>query len=185
MRAAGLKVLSLAAALAVLPLSTAAAQSDQSSAEKAIEEAAEIFEARMEAFGERAEAIGADDSLSEAERELRVAALWKDYEPAVASFTAEVTRHAGAIAAQALAEIDVDALVHEALKEAEDEVASAQTVALAMARNGAWAQDDPEQAYTYTLIAQHAMDEASQAIGEALADVDVEVEIDIDHDDAR
>ncbi len=184
MRAAGFKVLSLAAALAVLPLSTAMAQSGEASAEKAIEDAAEAFEARMEAFGEQAEAIGADESLSETEREIRIASLWKTYEPEVTAFTATVTRHAGAIAAEALADIDVDALVQEALKEAEVEVGSAQTVAMGMARNGSWALNDPEQAYTYTLVAQHAMDQASEAIGQALADVRIEADADIDADQA-
>ena len=91
-----IKALSLAAALAVLPLSAAAAADPQeaevseaaTAAEAAIEAAAERFEARMEEFGERAEALGADESLTEDQREIRIAALWGDYAPDVQSFTA-------------------------------------------------------------------------------------------------
>ena len=77
-----IKALSLAAALAILPLSAAAADPQEAevseaatAAEAAIEAAAERFEARMEEFGERAEALGADESLTEDQRELRIAAL--------------------------------------------------------------------------------------------------------------
>ena len=104
-----IKALSLAAALAVLPLSVAAAQEPETaeasaaSAEAAIEAAAERFELRMEEFGERAEALSADESLPEAQREARVAALWGEYAPDVQAFTAVVSQHAAQIAGQALA----------------------------------------------------------------------------------
>ena len=99
-----IKALSLAAALAVLPLSAAAAQEPETteaaatSAEAAIEAAAGRFELRMEEFGERAEALSADESLPEEQREARVAALWGEYAPDVQAFTAVVTEHAATIA---------------------------------------------------------------------------------------
>ena len=88
-----IKALSLAAALALLPVSAAFAQENparEQSAEAALEAAAEAFEARMEAFAERAEAIGDDESLTEAQQEAAVMALWAEYQPAVAEFTASI-----------------------------------------------------------------------------------------------
>ena len=110
-----IKALSLAAALALLPLSASVAGEVRGPSEDALEAAAEAFEARMEAFGERAEAISEDGSLSESERETRIAALWAEYEPDVQAFTATVSQHATAIAAEALADIDIEAIVAEAL----------------------------------------------------------------------
>ncbi len=160
-----IKILSLAAALAVLPLTQAVADERKTPSEAAIEAAASAFEARMEAFGERAEAINDDKSLTEAQREMKIATLWSEYQPEVAVFTAVVSQHAGQIASEALANIDVDALVHEALDT--PEVQAALTGATGMARNGAWAQNDPEQMVTYGLMAQYGVDQAMDAIAEA------------------
>lgn len=171
------RTLSLAAALAVLPLSVALAQDARSTtaeakaeaaataAEARIEAAAEAFEARMEAFGERAEALAENAALSEAQKETAMAALWAEYQPEVSAFTAEITAQAGAIAQAALADIDVEALVEDAMKS--EEFKGAVDAANGMARNGAWAQDDPEQRVTYELIADYAMGEASEAVEEA------------------
>lgn len=163
-----IRALSLAAALAVLPLSSALASDPKTASEAAIEAAADAFEARMEAFGERAEAISEDESLTEEQRASRIAAVWAEYQPEVAAFTAEVSRHAGAIAQEALADIDVEALVQDAMND--PEVKSAMTAAQGVAANGAWAQDDPEQQVTYGLIAQYALDQAADAVSEADAD---------------
>lgn len=197
-----IRALSLAAALAVLPVSAAVAADDKTPAETAIETAAKSFEARMEAFGERAEAIAGDKSLSEAEKEIRIKAVWAEYAPDVAAFTATVTREAGGIAAAALASIDIEAVVSEAMKgvdieteietalSGEDiegevtramaqagaaggEVETAVQVGMAMAANGAWAQQDPEQAITYGLVAQYALD---QAFRDADEDAEASVE---------
>lgn len=161
-----IRMLSLAAALAVLPLSTALAAEPQTPSEAAIETAAKAFEARMEAFGARAERIGADKSLTEAQREARIAAVWEDYAPDVAAFTAEISSQAGQIAQQVLANIDVETLVAEAMND--PEVQSALRAAPIMARgvvqNGAWPAQDPEQMITYGLIAQYALDQASDAV---------------------
>lgn len=184
-----IRALSLAAALAVLPVSAAVAAEDRTPAEAAIEAAAKSFEARMEAFGERAEAIAEDESLSEAQKEARIKAIWADYAPDVAAFTATVTQQAGGIAAAALAGIDIEAVVAEAMEGvdldaeigtalsgedirgevsralaeagvADGKVENAVQVGMAMASNGAWAQQDPEQAITYGLVAQYALDQA-------------------------
>jgi enamine deaminase RidA (YjgF/YER057c/UK114 family) len=164
-----IRVLSLAAALAVLPLSSALAGDPETASERAIEAAAEAFEARMEAFGERAEAIGDDESLSEDEREARIGALWAEYAPEVGRFTAEISRHAGAIAQQALANIDVEALVADALND--PEVQAAVQGGLGMATNGAWASQDPEHMQTYGLVAQYALDQAAEVVTAVEAEV--------------
>jgi len=170
-----IRILSLAAALAVLPLSAALAgegpetSATETPAEAAIEAAAEAFEARMETFGARAEAISETPGLTEAQRETRIAALWAEYQPEVAAFTATVTEHAGAIAHAALADIDVEALVADALNDPEVKAAMDQGVAAGMgiARNSAWTNPDPEQLRTYGLIAQYALDQAADAVEDA------------------
>ena len=194
-----IKALSLAAALAVLPLSTAVAQDARGPSEAAIEAAAEAFEARMEEFGERAEAISADESLTEMQRSVRIAALWADYQPDLAAFTATISEHAGDLANHALADIDIEAMVAEALAGVDMDGARAAGGAMAgfdvqaitaqalaaveqsgaiqgavagatgMAVNGSWASNDPEHMVTYGLVAEYA-------IGEALDAVDAELE---------
>ena len=171
-----IKALSLAAALAVLPLSVAAAQEPETaeasaaSAEAAIEAAAERFELRMEEFGERAEALSADESLPEEQREARVAALWGEYAPDVQAFTAVVTQHAATIAGQALAEIDVEALVADAL--ADVDLSGAMAMAGGVAANGSWASNDPEHMATYGLMADYALGGALDEVDAAMDDLD-------------
>ena len=164
-----IKALSLAAALALLPLSAAVAADVRGPSEDALEAAAHAFEARMEAFGERAEAISADKGLTEAQRERRIAALWTEYQPDVTAFTAVATRHASAIAAEALAGIDVDAIVSEAL--AEVEASGALNAARGIAANGAWASHDPEHMATYGLMAEYVIGEAIDALDEAEVEI--------------
>ena len=170
-----IRLLSLTAALALLPLSSALAQDGTpapESAEVRLETAASAFEARMEAFGERAEAISEDKSLSESVRGQRVAALWAEYAPDVAAFTAEATKHASEIAAQALKDIDVDALVADALNSPEVKQAIEEGVhkgvvtANGIAQNSAWTNPTPEQMETYSLVAQYALDQAADAVVE-------------------
>lgn len=171
-----IRILSLAAALAVLPLSSALAgdaKTPQSPSEAAIEAAAAAFEARMETFGERAEAINETPGLTSTQREARIATLWAEYQPEITAFTATVTQHAGAIAQAALADIDVEALVSEALNdpEVQAEMDRGMTDGLAgglgIARNSAWTNPDPEQIRTYGLIAQYALDQAADAVEDA------------------
>lgn len=170
-----IRALSLAAALALLPLAAASAQEAPADPEAAIEAAAEVFEARMEEFGDRAEAIADDESLSEDEREARIMALWAEYEPFLGDFTGVVSANAGLIAEQALADIDVDALVEDAL-------ANVDVDALAMvggfANNGAWASTDPEHLATYGLMADYALGQAEDGLDELDADM-AELEADM------
>ncbi|MDP3404554.1 MAG: hypothetical protein Q8S03_07690 [Brevundimonas sp.] len=165
-----IRMLSLAAALAVLPLSSALAADPRTASEAAIETAAKAFEARMEAFGEQAERIQGDRSLTEAQREARIAVLWQDYAPEVSAFTAEISSHASQIAQQALANIDVEALVADAMNnpEVQSALRAAPILAGGVAANGAWAAQDPEQMITYGLIAQYALDQAADAVDEAV-----------------
>ncbi|RZJ05601.1 MAG: hypothetical protein EON89_03040 [Brevundimonas sp.] len=164
-----IKALSLAAALALLPLSAAVAADERGPSEDALEAAADAFEARMEAFGERAEAIAEDDSLSATQRELRIATLWAEYQPDVTAFTEVAAEHASAIAAEALADVDVDAVVKQAL--AEVEASGAFNAAQGIAANGAWASNDPEHMATYGLMAEYIVGEAMDSLEEADAQV--------------
>lgn len=175
-----IKALSLAAALALLPMSAAVADDRRGPSEDAIEAAAEAFEARMEAFGERAEVIAEDTSLTEAQRELRIAALWSEYQPDVTAFTAVVSEHASTIAARALAEIDVEAIVTEALTavEASGALAGAQ----GMAANGAWASNDPEHMATYGLMADYALGSAMDSLNDVQGEDETPAEDDEDID---
>lgn len=184
-----IRLLSLTAALALAPLSSALAQTpapaptpapaSAEAAEARMEAAADAFEARMETFGERAEAISEDESLSEAERGRRIAALWSDYAPDVAAFTAETTKHATEMAAQALKDIDVDAIVADALNDPEVKQAMEEgmqkgvVTAEGIARNSAWTNPTPEQMETYSLVAQYALDQAADAVVEDEAAAEV------------
>lgn len=151
---------------------------DAAAAEAAIEAAAAAFEARMESFGRRAEAIEEARGLSETQRGARMAALWSEYQPEVAVFTAAIAQHAGAIAQAALegvGRIDVDKLVSEALDdpEVQEAIRSDAAVGAGMATNGAWAQDDPEQMVTYGLMAQYGMDQAMDSVEDVLDTVEI------------
>ena len=159
-----IRALSLAAALAILPLSAASAQT--ADPEAAIDAAAEVFEARMEEFGERAEAIAEDESLTEDQREAAIMALWAEYQPDVTAFTGVVSQNADLIAQEALADIDVDALVADALANVDVDVLA---MANGFATNGAWASDDPEHMATMGLMADYAVDRGDDA--EAVASV--------------
>ena len=160
------KILTLAAVLALAPVAVAQAQdAPQKPSEAAIEAAALAFEARMETFGARAETISNDASLSDEEKEVRIAAVFAEYQPEIAAFTASITAQASAIAAEALAEIDISALVSEAMAEAD--VSGALAAAGSVAQNGAWASNDPEHMETYGLMAQYALGQAEDAMDEA------------------
>jgi enamine deaminase RidA (YjgF/YER057c/UK114 family) len=171
-----IRLLSLTAALALAPLSSALAHdpatATEAAAEARMEAASNAFEARMEAFGKRAEAISEDESLSESVRGQRIAALWSEYAPDVAAFTAETTKHATEMAAEALKDIDVNALVNAALNDPEvkqamqDGMQQGAVTAEGIARNSAWTNPDPQQIETYGLIAQYALDQAADVVVE-------------------
>ena len=157
-----IRALSLAAALALLPVSAAVAQESKTSAEVQLEAAAAAFEKKMEEFGERAEAIQDDDTLDETVKGLRVAALWSEYQPHVTAFTSLATQQAGESAQQALGAIDIDAVVAEAL-------AGVEPMVQGLATNGAWAQADPDQMVTYGLMADYAVGQTEEAMAEVEA----------------
>ena len=183
-RSPSIRLLGLAAILAAAPMAvqaqtTARAQasaqvSTQTSAEAAVEAASAAFEARMQAFGARAEAIQKDKSLTDSQREMRVASLWSEYQPEVAIFTAAISQNVGDIVKAALDKVDVDAIVDQALNS--PEVKSAIAGAEGMGRNGAWAQNDPEQLVTYGLMAQYGIDKANDAAQEAAIGAAVDVQ---------
>lgn len=164
-----IKALSLAAALALLPISAAVAGDVRGPSEDALEAAAEAFEARMETFGERAEAISENDALSEQQKGAQIAALWTEYQPDVTAFTTLASQHASTIAAEALADIDVEALVADAMTGVE--VSGALATAQGVASNGAWASNDPEHMATYGLMADYAVGEAMESIDEATVEI--------------
>jgi len=165
-----IKALSLATTLALLPLSSAAAQAAASPSEAAIERAAGAFEARMEGFGERAAALSLDQTLPEAERETRMAALWAEYQPDLAAFAATAAMHATTVAGEALAAIDLEAVAAEALSGVD--IQGALAMAGGIARNGAWASNDPEHMVTYGLMADYVLGQAIDAVDEMEADID-------------
>jgi len=177
-----IRALSLAAALALLPLAAQAQEQTPSDPEAAIEAAAEVFEVRMEDFGARAEAIAEDESLTEEERDARIGALWMEYQPDVDAFTGVVSANAGLIAEQALADIDVDALVEEALAGVDP---AALAMASSFAGNGAWASNDPEHMATYGLMADYALGQVGDVdLAELEADL-AEMEADLAEMDAE
>lgn len=165
-----IKALSLAATLALLPLSSAMAQDAASPSEAAIETAAKALEVRMEGFGERAAALSLDQTLPDTERETRMAALWAEYQPDIAAFAATAAMHATAIAADALANVDLEAVAAEAL--AGVDMQGALAMAGGVARNGAWASNDPEHMVTYGLMADYMLGQAIDAVEEVEATVD-------------
>ena len=157
-----IRALSLAAALALLPVSAAVAQEAKTAAEIQLEAAGAAFEKKMEEFGQRAEAIQADDALDDTVKGLRIAALWSEYQPHVTAFTSVASQQAGEIAQQALAEIDIDAVMAEAL-------AGIEPMVQGLATNGAWAQADPDQVVTYGLMADYAVGQTEEALEEVEA----------------
>lgn len=152
-----IRALSLAAALALLPVSAAVAQANKTSAEIQLDAASADFEKKMEEFGERAERIQKDSALTDMEKELQVATLWTEYQPHVTAFTTMATKQAGVIAQQALAEVDLEAVVDQAL-------ASVGPMLQGLTTNGAWAQPDPDQMVTYGLVADYAVGQSLDVV---------------------
>jgi hypothetical protein len=181
-----IRILSLAAALAILPLSAAvAADEPQTSAEAAIEAAAEAFQARMETMSDRAEEISEDESLTPEQRSAALEALQAEYQPEIAAFTADITAKAAQIAQEALAGIDVNAIVQEAMNDPEVKASIEQGIAAGtgIARNSAWTNPDPEQLRTYGLVAQYALDQAADAVEDADDAAEADDGADVEEDD--
>jgi hypothetical protein len=162
-----IRALSLAAALALASAAPALAEEPSSAAEAAFEAQAAAFEARMEAVERQADAIEADESLSEEERGVRVQALMAQYQPEILAFSSAAAAFAAEAAAEAMKDIDVAAIVSEAMSS--EGVQQAIAAGVGIAANSAWTNPDADQMVTYQLMAQHALDEAEMASDEATA----------------
>lgn len=154
-----IRAISLAAALTLLPASAAfAAEEPSSAAEAAFEAQAEAFEARMEVFEAQAEALEDDESLTDQERSLRIAALMSEHQDEISAFASAAAAFAATAVAEAMADVDVAAIVAEAMDSAE--VREAIAGGVGVAANSAWTNPDADQMVTYQLMAQHALDQA-------------------------
>ncbi|MFN3815637.1 hypothetical protein [Brevundimonas sp.] len=77
------------------------------------------MESRMAVFGAKVEALGEDNSLTEAERETRMAALWADYGPDVVAFTASAAEMGLNTAGTMIQTMNIGAMVEAALSQAD------------------------------------------------------------------
>lgn len=125
----------LAAAAALMPAS-ALAQDDQGMRSipgyqpSELELALDGIDARMAEYAARAEAIGADASLSEADREAQLAALWAEYQPDLVALSAGAAEFGLRMAGVALRSIDIGRLVESSLATVDMEAALAQADAV-------------------------------------------------------
>ena len=125
----------LAAAAALMPAS-ALAQDDQGMRSipgyqpSELELALDGIDARMAEYAARAEAIGADTSLSEADREAQLAALWAEYQPDIVALSAGAAEFGLRMAGVALQSIDIGRLVESSLSAVDMEAALAQADAI-------------------------------------------------------
>ncbi|RZJ04071.1 MAG: hypothetical protein EON89_09390 [Brevundimonas sp.] len=140
---------------------------ESSPAIQELEAAAKAFGERMKGFETNAKTICADAALSDEAKEVRIAALWSQYEPEINAFAAVAARLGPQIAAEALSQIDVAALTSEAMAEVQN--SGAMQGAMGVARNSAWTSGDPEHMETMGLMASYALGEA---MDEADADAD-------------
>ena len=122
-------VLAALAAAAVLIPGAALAQDDQGMRSipgyqpSELELALDGIDARMAEYAARSEAIGADASLSEADREAQLAALWAEYQPDITALAAGAAEFGLRMAGVALRSIDIGHLVETSLAAAEIEAA--------------------------------------------------------------
>ena len=135
-----------------------------------LETAARSFGERMKAFDAEARGVCGDAALSDDERQARVDALWARYQPDVDAFVALAARLGPAIAAEALAGVDIEAITAEAM--AEVNASGEMQGAMGVARNSAWTSGDPEHMATLGLAASYALGEAMDEIDEAQAEAD-------------
>ena len=89
------------------------------------------IESRMTAFGAKVEALDEDQTLTEAERETRMAALWTEYGPDVMAFTASAAEMGLNTAGTMMQTMNIGAMVEAALAEAFAEIGAAQAEATA------------------------------------------------------
>lgn len=157
-----LRAASLAAALILLP-GAAFAQPERvpgaESAENRLQAAADVFEARMEAFRLASDAVQADARLSPAQKSARLAALWDEQKPHIGAFAAEAASAGREMAAAMTAQIDVAALTAAALADAAPRLRG-------LIANSAWTRLDADQMVTHGLVAQYGVDRAMDALDE-------------------
>ena len=123
---------SLAAAAFLLTPCTSLAQDDQGMRSipgyqpSELELALDGIDARMAEYATRSEAIGADASLSEADREAQLAALWAEYQPDVTALATGAAEFGLRMAGVALQSIDIGHLVETSLAAVDMEAAMAE-----------------------------------------------------------
>lgn len=124
-------LVALAAAAVLIP-GAALAQDDQGMRSipgyqpSELELALDGIDARMAEYAARSEAIGADASLSEADREAQLAALWAEYQPDITALAAGATEFGLRMAGVALQSIDIGHLVETSLAAVDMEAAMAE-----------------------------------------------------------
>ena len=116
------------------------------------------MESRMAAFGAGVEALDEDHTLTAAEREPRMAALWTEYGPDVMAFTASAAEMGLNTAGTMMQTMDIGAMVEAALSQAD--------IAGAMA----------------SVEVQAALAEAFAEIAASHAEASAEMSADHDHD---
>lgn len=124
----------------------------------AFEQGLADMESRMAAFGAGVEALDEDGTLTEAEREARMAALWAEYGPDVIAFTTSAAEMGLNTAGTMMQTMDLGAMVEAALSQAD--------IAGAMA----------------SVEVQAALAEAFAEIGAAQAEALAEAAAELDHD---
>lgn len=125
---------------------------------QSLAEVAQAFGSRMEAFGTRAGAVCADSDMNEAQKEVRIAALWAAYEPDLAAFTSvsPLTYSGPRSLEDTASETAAGALGARAL--------ASKTGGLEVPTNSAWMSVDPEHPEATTLIVDYALSGASEAL---------------------
>lgn len=151
MIAPNIRALSLAAALALSSAATALAEPHGAAAGSGPQAAGAAFDARMEAFRAEADAINAEPGLDACQKTARIAALWSGHQPEVAAFAAAAGRQAADIATTAFSEVDVAAIVQQAMTAVEPMVRG-------LTANGVLTHLDPDHMVTQGLVAQYGMD---------------------------
>ncbi len=77
------------------------------------------MESRMAAFGAKVEALDEDQTLTEAERETRMAALWAEYGPDLMAFTASAAEMGLNTAGTIMQTMNLGAMIEAALSQAD------------------------------------------------------------------
>lgn len=169
-----------ALSLAAVPAASAAQDSLPGYTPSALETSMAGFEARMTEFGDRAEAIADDDSLTEAEQEARILALWAEYSPELTAMTGAAAEFGVHTAGTILSNVDIDGMISASLASADIEIAEAMAevdIEAEVARALAGVDIDAEVARA---LAEADIEGSVAEAMESLEDLDIDVEIDAD-----